>query len=71
MKVLLYRAKIRNIEETEAAKLKLLKEAIEKKKSLSEKLTAQQNRVKDLAKNYVQHSICKCFIEQYQNKSRV
>uniref|UniRef100_A0A915IJ38 Uncharacterized protein n=1 Tax=Romanomermis culicivorax TaxID=13658 RepID=A0A915IJ38_ROMCU len=52
-------AKIRNIEETEAAKLKLLKEAMERKKTLTEKLTARQNLAKDLAKSYVQHNIYK------------
>lgn len=41
------------------AKLKLLKEAIDKKKSLAEKLTSRQNLSKDLAKGYVQHNICK------------
>lgn len=52
-------AKIKNIEETEAAKLRLLKEALDKRKDLAEKLTARQNLAKDLAKSYVQHSIYK------------
>lgn len=52
-------AKIRNIEETEAAKLRLLKETMEKQKDLAEKLTARQNLAKDLSKSYVQHSIYK------------
>jgi len=49
-------AKIKNIEETEAAKLKILKESMQKKKNLEETLTARQDLVKDLAKGYVQHN---------------
>lgn len=52
-------AKIKNIEETEAAKLKLLKESTHRKKNLEETLTARQDLVKDLAKGYVQHNYYK------------
>ncbi|VDP32780.1 unnamed protein product [Soboliphyme baturini] len=50
-------AKIKNIEETEIAKVKLLKEAMQKKKTVEETITARENILKDLAKGYVQHAI--------------
>uniref|UniRef100_A0A0N5AXJ4 t-SNARE coiled-coil homology domain-containing protein n=1 Tax=Syphacia muris TaxID=451379 RepID=A0A0N5AXJ4_9BILA len=50
-------ARMSNIIETEKKKTEMLKEVIEKKKNINEDTLFQQDRAKDLSKNYVQHSI--------------
>ncbi|VDM97111.1 unnamed protein product [Thelazia callipaeda] len=52
-------ARMSNIIETEKKKSEMLKEVIEKRRNLAEDSMFSQDRAKDLAKDYVQHSICK------------
>ncbi|VDK60461.1 unnamed protein product [Gongylonema pulchrum] len=54
-------ARMSNIIETEKKKSEMLKEVIEKRRNLAEDSLFSQDRAKNLAKNYVQHSICKYF----------
>uniref|UniRef100_A0A914WUM6 Hepatocellular carcinoma-associated antigen 59 n=1 Tax=Plectus sambesii TaxID=2011161 RepID=A0A914WUM6_9BILA len=50
-------ARIKNIEETEAKKQRMLKEAIAKQRDLEKTTMFHQDIVKDLSSNYVQHKI--------------
>lgn len=50
-------ARMSNIIETEKKKSEMLKEVVEKRRNLAEDSMFSQDRAKDLAKNYVQHSI--------------
>lgn len=49
-------ARIKNIVETEATKQRLLRDAIEKQKNIALDTRFKQDVVKDMAKDYVQHS---------------
>lgn len=52
-----------NIIETEKKKSEMLKEVVEKRRNLAQDSLFSQDRAKDLAKDYVQHSICKHLIQ--------
>lgn len=51
-----------NIIETEKKKSEMLKEVVEKRRNLAQDSLFSQDRTKDLAKDYVQHSICEQLI---------
>ena len=53
-----YSAKIKNIEETEEAKQKLIKERMTKKEDVSEFVPS------NMAVNFVQHNRCKYFLHR-------
>lgn len=54
-----------NIIETEKKKSEMLKEVVEKRRNLAQDSLFSQDRAKDLAKDYVQHSICEQLIIQF------
>uniref|UniRef100_A0A8R1TNA0 Uncharacterized protein n=1 Tax=Onchocerca volvulus TaxID=6282 RepID=A0A8R1TNA0_ONCVO len=58
-------ARMSNIIETEKKKSEMLKEVVEKRRNLAQDSLFSQDRAKDLAKDYVQHSICKQLILQF------
>jgi hypothetical protein len=56
------RTKIKNIEKTEEAKVKLLKDTVEKKRRFEEVTKFNQDIMRDMSMNYsaTQHPFCKC-----------
>lgn len=58
----IFSARMSNIIETEKKKSEMLKDVIEHGRSLTEETLFQQERAKDLSKDYVQHSICQLFL---------
>lgn len=60
--LLLRSNRMKTVEETEAVKLKLIKDAMTKKRKLEEVVHFNQDILRDMGPNYVEHHRCRHFV---------